>query len=905
MRIYSENPGKKSESIQKEKTESGKEHIELKNRLHILNEIARNSCQSQDLKEILDMPLCKTLEVMGLTIGVIYLCNDTTNVLEVATYKGLSDEHARAHETIKPGEGIAGRAAQLGKTVYSENVQCDENDSARNDTIGSLLCVPIKSKKRLIGVMEIGSHEKRLFDQQEIEFVTSICSYLGLAMENWLLFHETVRKDNEGHAIYDVTSVISASFDIDHIFDTLIEKTVETLKVPMCMIGIIDHNNNISYAYSNGIPEEITNTVTVNLKDDYINGTVARTGKPLYILDLQESELTKYPELAKKYNIRSYLSIPITTKKKSIGILSAFTHEIRMFTGDEIQLLTNFARQAGIALECAQLYEQIKIEKDSYEILIEKSPVGIYIIQDGKIVYANNELLQISGHTISDFGIELDNVIALNSLPMVNSQIAKKINRDPTAKEQYAVQIVRPDGTIRDLVVRSVVLDYKGKKAIQGSVIDVTEEKRSMLELKKRNLELEALNSITSVVNQPIDVDSILDEILTKVLELTRIKIGGIYLYNADADIYVLKRHRGVSEKFAKQHSIINHQFTTFLPVWETAQVVCVHNVNEQPDSPIKETTLREGILSFAGVPLVSKGKVLGILNIGSHKLHQYTQDEVRLLELLGKQIGISIDNSMLFDELSDSYKELQMTYKQLKESDKIKSDFVANISHEFRTPLTSIKGYIEMMYDEKLGDVTPQQHTGFEVILRNINRLIRMIQDISYLSTFDEKRAVYQKISLEEIVRDVVADMKSIIESKKLNVDMSVSSNLKPIEAHPDGLIRVITNLISNAIKFTPENGNINVRISMKDDQHIHFEVEDNGAGIPPKEVDRIFDRFYQVDSGLSRKYGGIGVGLYICKIIVEEHHGVIWVKSELGKGSTFHVILPATLQSQNFISK
>jgi two-component system NtrC family sensor kinase len=327
--------------------------------------------------------------------------------------------------------------------------------------------------------------------------------------------------------------------------------------------------------------------------------------------------------------------------------------------------------------------------------------------------------------------------------------------------------------------------------------------------------------------------------------------------------------------------------------------------VNEQPDSPMKETTLREGILSFTGVPLASKGKVLGILNIGSHKTHQYTQAELRLLELLGKQIGISIDNSMLFEELSDSYKELQRTYEQLKESDKIKSNFVANISHEFRTPLTSIKGYIEMMYDEKLGDITPKQHTGFEVILRNIDRLIQMIQDISYLSTFDEKRVDYQKISLEEIVRDVVADMKSIIESKKLNVDISVSRNLKPIEAHPDGLIRVLTNLMSNAIKFTPENGTINVRISMKDDQHIHFEVEDNGAGIPPKEVDRIFDRFYQVDSGLSRKYGGIGLGLYICKTIVEEHHGVIWVKSELGKGSTFHVILPATLQSQNFITK
>jgi PAS domain S-box-containing protein len=547
MRNYYNNSGKESESIQTEKIEPEKEPIKLKNRLHILNEIARNSCQSQDLEEILDMPLCKTLEVMGLTIGVIYLCNNTTNVLEVATYKGLSDEHARAHENIKLGEGIAGRAAQVGKPVYSENVQCDERltcDSARNDTIGSLLCVPIKSKKRLIGVMEIGSHEKRLFDQQDIEFVTSICSYLGLAMENWLLFHETVRKDNEGHAIYDVTSVISASFDIDHIFDTLIEKTVETLKVPMCMIGIIDHNNNISYAYSNGIPEEITNTVTVNLKDDYINGTVARTGKPLYILDLQESELTKYPELAKKYNIRSYLSIPIITKKKSIGVLSAFTHDIRMFTDDEIQLLTNFARQAGIAVESAQLYEQIKAEKDSYEILIEKSPVGIYIIQDGKVVYANNELLKITGHTRSDFGIELDNVIALDSLPMVKRQIAKKIGRDPTAKEQYEVEIVRPDGAIRDLIIRSVVLDYKGKKAIHGSVIDVTEEKRSMLELKKRNLELEALNSITSILNQSLDVDIILDEILTKVLELTRVKIGGIYLYNADSDIYVLKRHR-------------------------------------------------------------------------------------------------------------------------------------------------------------------------------------------------------------------------------------------------------------------------------------------------------------------------------------------------------------------------
>jgi len=229
----------------------------------------------------------------------------------------------------------------------------------------------------------------------------------------------------------------------------------------------------------------------------------------------------------------------------------------------------------------------------------------------------------------------------------------------------------------------------------------------------------------------------------------------------------------------------------------------------------------------------------------------------------------------------------------ELRKMDQLKSDFVSNVSHELRTPLTSIAGYTKLMTMEKLGTITEAQKKGLEIVAEEAERLTRLINNVLDLSKLESGRVKFklEVIDISELAKLTTDTMKATASEKQIKLNIH-GPKIK-FKASRDLIKQVFLNLLSNALKFTPEGGSIDVTIK-KLKQDVQVSVKDTGKGVSKELIPKLFDKFYQVDGSMTREYGGTGLGLVIVKHIIDAHKGKIKVKSELGKGSEFVFTLP-----------
>nr|BAM15196.1 hypothetical protein [uncultured microorganism] len=232
---------------------------------------------------------------------------------------------------------------------------------------------------------------------------------------------------------------------------------------------------------------------------------------------------------------------------------------------------------------------------------------------------------------------------------------------------------------------------------------------------------------------------------------------------------------------------------------------------------------------------------------------------------------------------------------RELELLDNIKDQFLTNLNHELRTPLISIKGFTELMLDEDLGPINDAQKNAIDAVLRNSERLRHLVESLLYVSGEHTKNIKYNMVPLypTRIIEEIIEAHTVAITKKGLTIERDIQKNLPMILGDVDHLKRMFTHLLDNAIKFTPADGKIIIS-ALSDSESVIITIEDTGIGIPKELLPNIFSRFYQVDGSTRRKYGGIGVGLHICKKIIEAHMGSISVSSKIEESTIFRVNLP-----------
>ena len=235
-----------------------------------------------------------------------------------------------------------------------------------------------------------------------------------------------------------------------------------------------------------------------------------------------------------------------------------------------------------------------------------------------------------------------------------------------------------------------------------------------------------------------------------------------------------------------------------------------------------------------------------------------------------------------------------------LRETNRMKSEFLANMSHELRTPLNGIIGFSEFLHDEKPGQLNPKQKEYLGDILNSSKHLLQLINDVLDLAKVEAGR---MELNLEEFgahkaIDEVCAVAKAIANKKRVVIRTDVPAEAGAVRLDQQKFKQVLYNLISNAVKFTAEGGEVDVAVKVLDPERLQFSVRDNGIGIKAEDLPRLFREFEQLDAGTARKYEGTGLGLALTKKFVEIQGGIITVESEYGKGSTFNVILPRALR-------
>jgi two-component system sensor histidine kinase VicK len=229
-----------------------------------------------------------------------------------------------------------------------------------------------------------------------------------------------------------------------------------------------------------------------------------------------------------------------------------------------------------------------------------------------------------------------------------------------------------------------------------------------------------------------------------------------------------------------------------------------------------------------------------------------------------------------------------------------MRKEFVANVSHELRTPLTTIKSYAETLLDGAMDEPSIARQF-MSVVYNEAERMTRLVNDLLELSRLDNKETRWDKkpISPSGILKDVISKMLVNIKKKNLALETDILQHSPDIFADRDKIEQVFQNILSNAIKYTPEGGKIFIRLDSIEDR-VRIIFGDTGIGIPKEDLPRLFERFYRVDKTRSRELGGTGLGLSIAKEIVEAHDGIITIDSELGHGTQVTILLPAVADSK-----
>jgi signal transduction histidine kinase len=288
---------------------------------------------------------------------------------------------------------------------------------------------------------------------------------------------------------------------------------------------------------------------------------------------------------------------------------------------------------------------------------------------------------------------------------------------------------------------------------------------------------------------------------------------------------------------------------------------------------------------SLAAVPLIVRGEIVGVLEaLNKRDDAHYTEEDLTILETLGAIAAQAMKNVGL-------ERKVKATRIELAELERLKTDFIAITSHELRTPLGLILGHATF-----LRELVSEEHTGqLDTIIKNASRLKEIVENISSVDNVQSgaARVRSHKVSLAKIAEDVLLTFQD--EAKSRNITLTKETGGSEYYINADGVkINIaLSNLVRNAIQFTEGAGIVLIKVG-EDTGYCKVSVTDNGIGIPARDLPKLFDRFYQVETHLTRKHGGMGLGLSVAKSMIELHGGRIWVESEVGKGSTFTFLLP-----------
>ncbi|HET7190651.1 MAG TPA: ATP-binding protein [Pseudolabrys sp.] len=413
-------------------------------------------------------------------------------------------------------------------------------------------------------------------------------------------------------------------------------------------------------------------------------------------------------------------------------------------------------------------------------------------------------------------------------------------------------------------------------------------------ELEQSNKELRALGEVSQAVNSTLDLQTVLDTIVAKAVQLSGTEAGAIYVLDSTKREFALRATSGMTDDLiaviSQQHSDFSAAVGRMVEIRAPVQVA---DLNDEPHTATTDIMLKAGFRARLIVPLVGVQGAVGALVVRRRLPGEFSKSTIELLQTFAAQSVLAIENANLFHELEKKSVELQLASRH-------KSQFLANMSHELRTPLNAILGYTELIVDKIYGEIPAKALTTLERVQANGKHLLGLINDVLDLSKIEagQINLTLTDYSVKDIVYNVYSAVESLANNKNISLKVDIAPELPQARGDERRLTQVLFNLVGNAIKFT-DDGEVAIKASSSNGS-VTVAVHDTGPGISAADQEKIFEEFQQADSSTTKEKGGTGLGLAIAKRIVEMHGGRLWVESQLGQGATFSFMVPVKVENQ-----
>lgn len=506
------------------------------------------------------------------------------------------------------------------------------------------------------------------------------------------------------------------------------------------------------------------------------------------------------------------------------------------------------------------------------------------------------------------FGYTLERVIGRNLDDFITNQEVWEEATSFTRRAQAGQEVgpvvtvrYRQDGTpVNVILAGSPILVEDELIGMVAVYTDITERVQAEKEIQRRNRELALLNQVITATTSTLDLEQILQiacRELARVFDLSQ--VAAALVDEDQKEITVIAEHIPADFPGAVGMSIPVLGNVAAEQILAHKAPLIVDDVRGDPRlKPVHNLLSERQIVTLMALPVFNRDMVTGLIGMATDRHRAFDQEEVALAQNVAAAVSQALETARLYQALQNRTDELARALAQQRELERLKHQFIQNVSHELRTPLAIARGYAELLEDGTLGLLQPEQQEPVAIIARRMRMLTDLMDDVNAILEAEIQEFERKAIDLSNLVYATLADFQVVAKEREIRLSSQVVSDSLTMRGDPTQIRRVLDNLIGNALKFTPAGGRITVRLQHSEDMAL-VEVADTGVGIPPDQLDRVFERFYQVDGSMSRRYGGTGLGLALVKEIVEAHGGGVALESKLDVGSNFFVRLPLADES------
>lgn len=822
----------------------------------------------------------------------------------------------------------------------------------------SFIGLPLIARERVLGTIFSQAHHADAFDEHDLQFMLTLANSAAMALENMQLLDDTRRQMQEISIINDLSQTLARSLGREDTWQKLHDALAELF--PDVAVGLMIYDSQNDRLSPPPLIRPVMVEAPEELSRAVISSGIPLRFDDLQHEDERLRSLSIRPDNYRHEELRAWLGAPLMNRQRQVtGVVCLLSTMPYAFDDEAVSLLDTLTAQVSLALDNARLLASEQTRRQVADSLIEMARAvsatlnadavierflgqttrithfdraAVFMLEDQDYLRVRAVLGFQPGLAGQRIAIEADSPLAqiidtrlpswigdVEDAPQWASQTELLCNGEP--RSWLAVPLVVQSDVVGILSLDSerpyafddthahtiFALARQAAIALENARLH-SEAERNLTTMDRRARRLSFLHRIATAVSASLEPNEIMGGALDVLVTGYQADYGAIFLI--DENRYYSLAHEYPVRAMHMDPDELAQVLHGLRPVFFQAGEAFV--AEDEPPSPFGTELehpagdlrglLGMGVLMLA--PLLANDQFLGVVALGSSDSGRvFTPGDRDSFVTAAAQIAMAIHNAEL--------------YAQAVQTSRLKSEFLATVSHELRTPLNTIIGYSEMLLGGTYGALNEKQNERLNRVFNSGHHLLHLINSILDLSRIEAGRLELnpQHVDLEPLLVETVHTVAADAERKGLRLHLDIAPRLPEFEADPLRLQQILVNLLGNAIKFTQE-GSVSLQarglifsggqsddglrpapdLHISDGTWLHLAVHDTGIGIRPQDHSTIFEVFRQADGSDIRSYQGSGLGLAITQRLVQLHGGQIWVESEMGTGSSFHVLLPGS---------